>query len=205
MAKKSAARLERDRLSKRTGIPQHEFKRAPGTPEEQLRNTQALAQEQAPETNNWESLMEMRNANIQLFQQYSALSVALMDPNIQAYMTDLQYAANLAKAMNADVGLLLETSNAIYARHEGKTGPAQGDNDWMTIVGLYQEYAALIDNHQMLIVPVAHELTELLQAAANAHQAAMRAAAAQDGLLDKNVTSEVEFTEVSTGEAASNG
>ncbi len=114
--------------------------------------------------------------------------------------------ANLAKAMDSDVQMLIGKANALYARHEGKVGQAAGDADWMTIIELYQEYSQLIDDHQMLIVPAAHELTEILQAAANSHKAALRAAAEQTNLLDKNVTSEVAFTEVpTTGETVSNG
>jgi hypothetical protein len=206
MTKKSDARKKRDQLAKRTGLPQHEFKRPEGTPEQKLQNTKALAQEVLGEGNSWESLMQQRNVNIQLFQQYQELSAALMDQTLQSYMPNLQYTANLAKSMDSDVTMLLGKANALYERHAGKTGEAQGDADWMAIINLYQDYASLIDDHQMLVVPVAHELTEILQAAANAHQADIRKHAEENSLLDKNVTSEVEFTEVPTGgETVSNG
>lgn len=150
------------------------------------------AGKQAAESNSWDSLEHCYQHHMQLFGQYLKLSRKLIEPEVQANILNQVHSDNLARGMDDAVCSLHERTEALHNGHKGKTGLTKNDAEWFDVVTMFQSYAALIEEHQMLVTPMAHELTEIITAAEFAiqHKAKIAAQAKKD-LLNPNVVSDV--------------
>jgi len=123
-------------------------------------------------SNNWESLQGQYNIHASMFVSYHRMTSMLLAPQVQANLKDIAKTANLVKGLSADVQMLNTKTQRVYRKHAGKTGFTEDIDENFSIIQIFQEYAALIDQHQLLVLPVVAELNEHLNYALNQIQLA---------------------------------
>lgn len=158
MTKKSKARLERDARAKEYN--------------------ERLANEGIDENTCWEHLQGCYDNAKGLFVQYFNLSAMVADPATVNYFTaaEGERVANLMKSLAVDTKPLKEETERLYAKHQGKVGIPESDEDNYLIISLQQDYGVLLNNHSLTIMPVLLEMDELLQKALMRRGRAERAA-----------------------------
>lgn len=163
MTKKSAGRLLRDQQQK-------EFE-------------QRLANEGIDENTCWEHLDGCYKNAKGLFVEYFNLATMVADPKTNCYFTaqEGEKVANLMKSLAVDTEPLQKETEALYAKHQGKVGIPENEDDNYLIISLQQDYGVLLNNHALTVLPVMLELDELLQKALSRrgrHEKAIKDAAA---------------------------
>lgn len=119
------------------------------------------------DSNNWESLEAQYQIHVQMFQGYHQLTSMLLIPEIQNNLQDAKATANLAKGLASDITMLKNKTDKIRAKHLGKTGYSDDVDENFKIVMIFQEYATLIDQHQLLILPMVAQVNEQINYALN--------------------------------------
>lgn len=158
MTKKSAGRVQRN-------LAEAEDKK------EREANTLAMGHVTMP-NNTWDQLHSLYADSVKLFQRYHRLAAMMTVTEIVKNMLPREVitASNLIKGMASDTTQLRKDTDAVYNTHKHKFGLSKGDRDWMAIVGLFQDYAALFQRHELEIQPAAHQLYEIIQDATNRSQ-----------------------------------
>ncbi len=176
MTKKSQARLNKDASDK-------EFKRR-------------LDFQGLDEDNIWEHLEQAYQNACGLFAQYHKMNE--MVASVIDFIADGTTVANLLKALAADTTVLAKETEEQHAKHAGRTGKPDGDDDNYTIIMLQQNYQVLLQNHQLTVLPVMLQLDEHLQKAIRAKERFEKAQREEAAALDKNVVTDVEAVPVPT-------
>jgi hypothetical protein len=122
-------------------------------------------------SNNWESLENVYQIHVKMFQQYYQLNQYLLIPQVQDNLQNLQVTTNLAKGMAADINMLWAKTQKIYKKHAGKVGFSKDVDDNFAIIMIHQEYAGLNDQHQLLVLPMMSQVNEQIVYAINKIQA----------------------------------
>lgn len=118
-------------------------------------------------SNNWESLEQQYNIHANMFAGYHRMTAMLLNPTVQLNLQNINKTANLVKGLSADVQMLNTKTQRVHRKHAGRTGFTQDIDENFAIIQIFQEYAALIDQHQLLVLPVVAELNEHLNYALN--------------------------------------
>lgn len=219
MTKKSASRINRDRVKKmqadlasgkveqatpRQHAPANigAFKVADGgfklSPADRIlaecRQGLGLVPEQQKNTC-WDDLTAVYRECTSLLFQHTMVSQLLGDKDLLSYLSDpITFNLNV-KQFAADLGQMNVELQALYALHNTKVGGTEDRDELMHSINLYEQYRLWMERHDAVVKPVVMQILEQTNAAELARNAA-NAQAAQ-GMLDS--TSEIPPEELNSG------
>ena len=179
MTKKSDARLRRDRIAGNTGkVEKQKQKEA----KQHLQNNKC-----------WDELNAMYDQMRQLLGKHAHLSVLAQNKPLIAAIVDKPTLAANIRILGNDLKVLSDELGRIHSFHADKKGGADDPDEFMSTIGIFEQYNLFMERHEAVVMPTVFHIVEQFDQAEKLLQAASRV---DTSLKDPKVISDVEFTEV---------
>lgn len=181
MTKKSSARLAKDAQKKRI--------------ENELKDNRCF-----------DDINELKEKCTGLLLAHGALAEQVKDIELLSYAKDRQSLNDNLSMLSRDLLTMSAELNQISVQHSGKSGGSSDPDELYRTIAIAEQYGLFMERHEANIMPTVTHLIEQINQAENRRNGAfaiiaeqdVAKAAAENGITDPSVISDVEFKEVQT-------
>lgn len=132
----------------------------------------------------------------------SVLEEIVKDPEKFKLIKDPETLNENVNLLNKDIQRHSDLLNGIHEKHQGRTGPAKTQDDYMSVLQVNCEYAEAMEVYEANIQPTMHHILELIGVSDEIVQNQQAAGELPDqpyvdpALVDPTVVSDITFKEV---------